>query len=99
MVRTLPAILILISLLGSATAQANQHQSVVIEPDAVINDDVNRKTVNALATLIMAWGYRCDSVSSVIPFVFSPGFYVTCNRYRYDYEVADKGGNWIVTVK
>ena len=47
----------------------------------------------------MVYGYRCNSVSAVTPFAFSRGFHVYCNRWNYGYEVADKGGNWVVTLK
>jgi hypothetical protein len=29
----------------------------------------------------------------------SEGYTLHCNNYRYEYEIADKGGHWIVTVK
>ena len=45
------------------------------------------------------YGYRCDSTSTVTPFAFSLGFHVYCNRRNCGYEVADNGGNWVVTLK
>jgi len=31
--------------------------------------------------------------------MWRPGFTVICNGSRYSYEIEDKGGNWVVTVK
>ena len=69
-----------------------------IESDATLYEGVSRASAIAAAQYVQAWGYRCDSISSVIPFAFSPGLYIKCNRYRYSYEIEDKGGNWIVTL-
>ena len=97
--KSLPTVLALIALLWSSVAQADRHTAVVIESDAQIYKDVTHKQARALAGLIMIYGYRCDSISAVTPFAFSRGFHVYCNRWNYGYEVADKGGNWVVTLK
>ncbi len=74
-------------------------QTTPVEPDAVMSDGVTRAQTDALAGLIRLNGYSCNSISAVVRFVFSYGFTVTCNSYRYTYEVEDRGGNWTVTVK
>lgn len=71
-------------------------QNVPIDKDAIIHENFTRAHVDTMAQLIRAWGYRCDSVSAARPFVFSAGFSVICNNWRYDYEIEDRGGNWIV---
>lgn len=43
-------------------------------------------------------GYSCNKVDKVHPFILSRGYSVYCDGYSYHYEVADKGGNWEVTV-
>ena len=48
---------------------------------------------------VRAFGYVCDTVDAVIPFVFSEGYTIRCNGYRYSYEAENKGGTFIVTVK
>lgn len=73
-------------------------QSVTVEPDASIYKDINNRQLELLVALIKAYGYRCDSVSAARPFLLSYGFTVLCNGYRYEYEIEDKGGNWVVTV-
>ena len=72
-----------------------------LEPDVVIFDE-NRGKVplfNDLVRLVRAKGYRCDSISSMRPFVMSRGFTLVCNRFAYKYEIEDKGGIWQVTVQ
>lgn len=80
------------------SSTSSSAQSVPIESDAIISDRVTKKQINALVALVQLYGYRCDSVSSVVPFVWSYGFNVVCNRFRYDYDVEDKGGTWVVTL-
>ena len=65
----------------------------------MISDGITRSQMNVLAALIALRGYRCDSVSLVRPFLFSRGFHVTCIHWDYRYEVADRGGKWVVTLK
>lgn len=43
-------------------------------------------------------GFRCDSLSGVVPHVFASGYRVTCNDHRYAYSIDDRGGRWVVTV-
>ncbi len=52
-----------------------------------------------MAAMVRLYDYRCDSISSAQPWVLSHGFTLVCNRFRYEYEIQDKGGHWIVTVK
>lgn len=56
------------------------------------------KFTNDLVDLVREFTYRCDSVSALRPFVFSAGYTLGCNRFRYSYSIVDKGGQWIVTV-
>ncbi|MGZ4159738.1 MAG: hypothetical protein ACXVNF_02910 [Neobacillus sp.] len=55
-------------------------------------------TESPLQSAIKQFGYRCDTVDSVIPFNIKRGYYVFCNS-RYKYEVEDVGGRVVVTVK
>ena len=75
--------------------------AVPIEPNAQIYKSLvgEKAVLNAMASMIKANGYKCDSISAAIPFSFSTGYTVTCNNYAYTYEIADKGGNWVVTLK
>lgn len=80
-------------------------QTVPIESDAVISDtsDMPRSKMIALidpaVTMIRAYGWKCDSISAIRPFIFSRGFTVVCNRFNYTYDLSDKGGNWVVELK
>ena len=59
----------------------------------------DKKRAQAAATLVKLAGYRCDSVDAFTPFIMSAGFNLYCNNYRYSYELADKGGKWVITVQ
>ncbi len=74
---------------------------VPIESDATIYDEFkgNSELMNELVTLVKENDYRCDSISGVRPFIMSHGFALICNRFRYSYDIEDKGGHWKVTVK
>ena len=45
-----------------------------LEPDATLSEGVSRAAAVAAAQYIQLWGYRCDSISSVIPFIFSAAY-------------------------
>lgn len=80
-------------------------QSVPIEDGAMISDtaDFSRAKLISLtgpgAGMIRARGWRCDSVSAIRPFVFSTGFTMICNGFRYEYDFTDRGGNWVVELQ
>lgn len=84
---------------------AAQAQSVPIESEAMISDttDFPRAKLISLIDpgvgLIRANGYRCDSISAVRPFLFSRGFTIVCNNFNYEYDISDKGGNWVVELQ
>ncbi len=71
---------------------------VNIERNATIHDEYTPRMLNAAATVIRAYGYRCDSISSARPLVWSTGIKVICNQFSYAYLIQDKGGNWVVTL-
>jgi hypothetical protein len=72
--------------------------SAAIEDQSAIVGNVSRKQVDALVKVVRIRGYTCDTVSAASPFLLSVGYHLYCNRYRYSYEIADKGGRWFVTV-
>jgi len=74
--------------------------AAIIEKDATIFSDYNnQKMLNALQSLVRLNGYRCDSISAAMPFLFSKGITLTCNHYDYVFDIADHGGKWEVTVE
>lgn len=72
-----------------------------LEPDAVIFDNIkgNNDALNAMVNLVRLNDFRCDTISSAKAWLMSKGFTLKCNRFSYTYEIADKGGHWIVTVQ
>lgn len=91
------AVCVVVGMGGQAVVNRAMAQPVV-ESDYQ-GSGVSRHIAITLAKMVRLYGYRCDSVSAANKWVFSPGFSLYCNRWRYHYEVADKGGRWIVTVK
>jgi hypothetical protein len=72
-----------------------------VEEKAIIDNAIKdkRDAMDALAILVKNSTYRCDSISAVSAWLFSRGFTLVCNHFSYEYDIADKGGHWIVTVK
>ena len=58
----------------------------------------SKEGAQAAAKLVRAYGYRCDSITAFQPMVFSSGFTLKCNNFRYSYDIKDVGGRWTVTV-
>ena len=70
------------------------------EPDAIIADSMTEAVIDDLIRLVRGAGYRCDSVSAASHAVFTAGrFTLSCNEFRYEYLIEDRGGNWVVTVE
>lgn len=105
--RQVPAGIVLLGSMGLVLwgSSALAQRSVPIEADAIISDtkDFPRSKLLSLvepgAAMIRARGWRCDSISSISPFIFSRGFTFVCNRFNYTYEFRDRGGRWIVELK
>lgn len=76
-------------------------QSAPFEADAIIDHSsgINFPSlVEPAVGMIRASGWRCDSISAMLPFLIHRGFSVTCNHNRYTYNFEDKGGNWVVSL-
>lgn len=72
-----------------------------IEPKAQITDNLKDKldVLQVLSAMVKGNGYTCDSISAARNFFTGRGYVLTCNNYAYTYEIADKGGKWVLTVK
>ena len=76
-----------------------------IEPNALIpasqgySEEHLQKMSLLGAQMAQEAGWKCDTVSAFSPFILSRGFTLNCNRYRYEYEIEDRGGNWEITLK
>ncbi|MEI5659634.1 hypothetical protein WBV13_17615 [Acinetobacter baumannii] len=69
-----------------------------IEPEAVINSKIDEDILSQLILAVLVNGYKCDTVSSAIPYIRGGGYTMQCNNYQYEYEIEDKGGDIVVTV-
>lgn len=81
-------------LLGAIPALA---QAIPVEDRAVFPAAKDRDIAIAAARLVRAEGYRCDSISGGRPFFTSYGFRLTCNEFRYTYDLEDKGRGWTIS--
>jgi hypothetical protein len=88
--------ILLVTLFFSTQAHA---QSIPVEPDAIMSKNAPLAVIDPAVRIIRANGWRCDSVSSLVPFVMSRGFSIVCNHFSYKYELEDRGGNWVATLK
>lgn len=94
---------ILLIIGASLLALSGTSYAAPLEKNAQFTSDLTRERAQAIANdasyLIKRAGYKCDTVSYVAKWVFSVGFDVKCNHNRYAYEITDKGGNWVATLK
>lgn len=81
---------------GSAPPTAEKVEAI-LEPDAIVSDRVAdpETLAGVFAIVIQAYGYRCDSVSSITEKLLSNKWDVSCNSFKYDYVVYDRGGTWV----
>ncbi len=89
--------------LGIAGIAVTTAAAAPLERDAILTSGWTRKHAQVLAneasTLIRRAGYKCDSVSSLQRWLFSSGFDVVCNEFRYKYELEDRVGRWEARLK
>ncbi|TOA26958.1 hypothetical protein, partial [Vibrio parahaemolyticus] len=57
------------------------------------------EVIPQMVRMIQLTGYKCDSISAIREMMVSRGFTVVCNNFYYEYEIEDKGGNWVVTLQ
>ena len=93
-----PAITIAAALAVAVPADAVSQQ-VRFESTFATRGRVSSGTAQAGAMLVRASGFRCDSISGADKFIFSSGMTLHCNNYNYSYDVRDRGGRWVVSVK
>jgi len=91
------SITLALSLVLAATHAAQAQ--VTRESDAIINRSVTPKIMNAAVGMIQLHGFRCDSISAMRPAFTVTGWVVTCNNFRYEYVVYDRGGTWTVRLE
>ncbi len=63
---------------------------------------ITQEQADAVAMMVRMNGYSCSSISFITRFThFSKhdGLTISCNNFKYEYEVEDMGGNWTVTLQ
>ena len=52
----------------------------------------------AMADYVVSFGYACSSITRISQTAMSGEFRLRCNNGRYNYEILDKGGKWVIQV-
>ena len=76
--------------------------AVQVERDADIHHSLEGDSafLGAVVGMIRGYGYKCDTLSTVYPFLSGGGFRVGCNNWSIFYELEDQGNNrWLVRRK
>lgn len=60
---------------------------------------ITQKQADAVAAMVRMNGYSCSSISNIRRFMINDGFTISCNNFKYEYEVENVGGRWKVSVK
>lgn len=84
-----------------ARSQKIAERAALIEKDAVLfdNDPGSIVLIEKLVQLVRDNGFSCTSVSSARPALMSRGYVLGCNKFSYTYDIQDKGGHWLVSVR
>lgn len=88
-----------IFLLAAFISSTSFSKDIPIEKDNAVYEGMSSKQVQALAKAVRASGYSCNSISSARPFMIDNGWHITCNNWRYKYEIQDRGGRVFVIPK
>jgi hypothetical protein len=54
------------------------------------------KQRQAAQSMILLYGYDCQTVDSMCPYAFSEGYTVYCNGFHYTFNLTNHGGKWTV---
>ncbi len=98
-------ILCLVFLTASLSAVAQKIPKTPVENNGEglgLMGGITQKQADAVAAMVRMNGYSCSSISNIRRFTaFSKndGFTISCNNFKYEYEVEDVGGKWKVSVK
>ncbi len=79
--------------------QAITHPLLESEVNLPKGVEEHPEVIPQMVKLIRLTGYKCDSISAIREMMLSRGFAVVCNNFNYEYEIEDKGGNWVVTLQ
>jgi len=81
-----------------AYASAPGLPPVEVAAGAQLGVGIGDDEVVFVAHTVRRAGYRCDAVDGLYRHNFSVGFKAYCNG-RYVFDVEDRGGRWVVTVR
>ncbi|PHM17210.1 MAG: hypothetical protein CJD30_07385 [Sulfuricurvum sp. PD_MW2] len=92
-------LIVIVIFIRSCSGSDDKVKPATSEVDAPADVTVTDAQKIAAKELISANGYTCDSIDGMNRFFTSEGYHVYCNDHRYNYDIENKGGNWIVSVK
>jgi hypothetical protein len=80
---------------------ALEERTAPIEKDARMFEDSKAwlEQTEKLVRFVRANSFSCDSVSAARPMLTARGYVLVCNNFSYTYDIQDKGGNWLVSVR
>lgn len=99
------AAVILLAFIGSREDGAEKTNTVTACKDggrivskANVASGIPCDAASGVALIINTSGYKCSSMDYIRTFISGSGYKVGCDN-KYDYEVEDRGGRWVVTVR
>lgn len=91
------SIIVIASLVFVALYPENSSADVVkLENEKAIFKPLSNRQAQAAAKMVKHYGYSCDSISKFKPLILSDGFNLICNKWRYEYDLVNVGGKYIV---
>lgn len=76
-----------------------RRRAEMIDGTGIVDNNFTAVDLALYRAAVQAQGYRCDTVSSAVPFVFGGGLTFRYNRHAYSYDIENKGGRLVVTPK
>lgn len=66
--------------------------------NSMFSEGITDTQIKSAVDLVKAYGFTCNSVTSMTAHIWTTGFSLSCNNFSYTYNIEDVGGNWVVTV-
>lgn len=99
------AVLLLVSIGNKPVFGAESIYGIYIEKETALKTlsdgktPISKKLALAMADYVVSRGYACSSITRLSQTAMSGKFRLRCNYGRYNYDIKDRGGKWMITVK